>query len=127
MAADPALAGRILRAFTAPDYARALTGPEDTVAVVRPLLLGREAEATVVVALDRRNRPIDATVLTVGSKDYTIMEPNGVFRWAMTRTRPVSAVVVTLRVADWTGEPVQRKSCPKSRAKKSRSIHIETS
>lgn len=94
MAADPAMAGRILRAFTAPDCAKALTGPEDTVAMVRPLLLGREVEATVVVALDKRNRPIDATVLTVGSKDYTILEPNGVFRWAMTRARPVSAVVV---------------------------------
>ena len=46
-------------------------------------------------------RPIEAEItkavtetLTVGSDAYTIVEPRQVFRWALTRSRIVTAIVV---------------------------------
>jgi DNA repair protein RadC len=92
LAADPSLVERIERTF-APDC-DAVRTPDAAAAVVRPLLAGREDEALVVVALDRRHRVIDAAVLTVGSDAFTVVDGRQVFRWALTRRRPAHAVIL---------------------------------
>lgn len=93
LAADPDLAERIVRAFGARPTA-AVTVPEHAAAIVRPYLAGREEEALVCVALDRRRRVVDVAVLTVGSAGYTIVDPAQVYRWALTRKRPVNAIIL---------------------------------
>ena len=53
-----------------------------------------EQEKLVVVALGRQRGIVDTAVLTVGSDAHTIVDTKQVFRWALTRKRPVSAIIL---------------------------------
>lgn len=94
LAADPDLADRIVRTFAPRPETSTVTNPAVLRDVVAPYLVGREEEALVCVALDRRRRVVDVAVLTVGSAGYTIVDPAQVYRWALTRKRPVNAVAL---------------------------------
>jgi DNA repair protein RadC len=63
---------RVLRLLR-PSATSVVTCASDAVAVVSPLLLGRETEALVAVALDRRRRVVACEVLTEGSAGFTIV------------------------------------------------------
>jgi DNA repair protein RadC len=76
-----------------------IDGPEAAERALRPLLfpadgLGLECERLAVLACDRRNRVIDAAVLTQGSNGFTIVDPAQLYRWALTREAPVRAIVL---------------------------------
>lgn len=92
--ADPDAADRMLRLLASDVPTSAIRSADDAVAVLSPLLAGRETEALAVVALDRRNHVVDTTLLTTGSAGFTIVDPAQVYRWAMTRSRMVHAVIL---------------------------------
>lgn len=71
-----------------------VAGPADALAVLAPLLDSPEAERFAVVALDRRGRVVDAAVMTSGSVSCTVVDTAQIFRWALTRARPVSSILV---------------------------------
>lgn len=91
---DAGLADRVLRLLVGEPCRDAVVTPEQAVAVVLPHLVGRENEALVVVALDCRRRVVDVTVLTVGCDGCTIVDPQQIFRWALTRHRPSASIVL---------------------------------
>ena len=72
----------------------AIVVASDLYATVAPLLLGRETEALVVVAVNRRLSIVSAEVLTTGNDGFTIVCPKQIFRWALTRKRPVHAIAL---------------------------------
>ena len=53
-----------------------------------------EQEHFVGIALDVRHRVIDAACLTTGTHTQTIVAPDVLFRWALTRKRPCHAIIV---------------------------------
>lgn len=73
------------RAFRpGPPAARAqVNGPEDAVALVTPLLAGRDREHCVLVTLDNRHRLLGVRTVSVGTVDHTFMAPREVFRDAL--------------------------------------------
>lgn len=85
LAAEPAAAFRV-------------DGPAAAVAVLAPLLTKDgallEEEAFAAVALGSRGGIIDAAVLTRGSHRMTVVDPVQVLRWALTRRRLPSSIVV---------------------------------
>lgn len=82
------------RAFRpGPPARRALVdGPEEAVALVTPLLSGRDREHCVLVTLDTRRRLLGVRTVSVGTVDHTFMAPREVFRDAL--SAGASAVVV---------------------------------
>lgn len=91
--ARPDLAERVLL-LAEPALVAKVASPEDVVALVLPHLAGRETEALVAIALDRRRRVVDVAVLTTGTAAFTIVDSAQVYRWALTRTRAVCAVIL---------------------------------
>jgi DNA repair protein RadC len=91
---DARLADRVLRLLMGEPCTDAVVSPEQAVAVILPLLVGREHEALVVVALDSRRRVVDVAVLTVGCEGCTIVDPQQIFRWALTRSRPSASIIL---------------------------------
>ena len=92
---DPEVAARVARLLGVSEPPpTSVTSPEDVVSLVRPYLAGRETEALICVAVDRRNRPIDVAVLTTGSSGFTIVDPSQILRWVLTRTRPANAFIL---------------------------------
>jgi DNA repair protein RadC len=71
-----------------------VTEPGVAVAIFRPMLLNPEQERFGVIAVDRKGRMVDSAVLTTGNDVSTVVCPRQVLRWALTRARPVSAIVV---------------------------------
>lgn len=55
---------------------------------------GFEVERFAAAAFDTRGEIVDISVIHQGSRDSTPAEPASVFRWALTRRRPVSKVVI---------------------------------
>lgn len=94
LAADRSAGARALRLLGAEDHPARVTCPADASAVVRPYLAGREEEALVCAALDRRRGVVDVGVLTVGSDAFTIVDARQVYRWALTRKRPCAAIIL---------------------------------
>ena len=91
---DPDLADRVLRLLVGEPCTDAVITPEQAVAVILPHLVGRENEALVVLALDSRRRVVDVAVLTVGCDGCTIVDPQQVYRWALTRARPSASIIL---------------------------------
>jgi DNA repair protein RadC len=91
---DAGLADRVLRLLVGEPCTDAVVGPDRAVAVVLPHLVGRENEALVVVALDCRRRVVDVTVITVGCDGCTIVDPQQLYRWALTRHRPSASIIL---------------------------------
>ena len=84
---------RVLRLLRPAPAARVSSVPE-AVAVVSPLLLGRETEALVAVALDRRRSVVDVAILSTGSDAFCIVDSACILRWVLTRSRSCSAVIL---------------------------------
>lgn len=93
-AADAATLARVRTLLAAEPAAATVDNPDCALAAVRPLLLGREREALVVVALNRRRRVIDVAVLSEGSPEFTVVDPKTIYRWALTRAKPTSAIIL---------------------------------
>ena len=72
-----------------------VTSDEDAVRVLRPLVCkDREAERLAVLCIGARGGVVDAAVLTVGNDKFTIVCPKQILRYALTRSRPVSGIVL---------------------------------
>lgn len=69
-----------------------LSAPEHAVAVVAPLLTGRDREHCLLLSLDTRNRLLRISTISVGSARQTFMAPREVFREAL--LHGASAVVL---------------------------------
>lgn len=82
---DPELAARMLRLCEPPPQRTPVLSAADAAPILAPLLAGRETEALACIALDGRNRCIDAAILTQGSFQATVMNPVQILRWALTR------------------------------------------
>lgn len=91
---DPDLAARVLRLLVGEPSSEPVVTSAAAAALVRPLLAGRENEALVAVALDIRRRVVDLAVLTLGCDGCTIIDPQQIFRWALTRARPSAFVIL---------------------------------
>jgi DNA repair protein RadC len=57
--------------------------PEDAVALVMPLLAGRDREHCLLVALDTKHRLLTVSTVSVGTTDHTFMAPREIFRDAL--------------------------------------------
>ncbi|MBA2528475.1 MAG: JAB domain-containing protein [Euzebyales bacterium] len=57
--------------------------PEDALAVVAPLLVGRDREHCLLVSLDVKHRLLAVATVSIGSVDHTFMGPREVFREAL--------------------------------------------
>jgi DNA repair protein RadC len=91
--ADPALAARVA-VIADPATGPVVCTPETLVAAVAAHLDGRETEALVVVALDRRNRVIDSAILTTGTDAMCIVDPAQILRWVLTRKRSACSFAI---------------------------------
>jgi DNA repair protein RadC len=92
--ADPATLERLARLLAAEQPTTSVSTAEEGAALLMPHLLGHEAERLVVAALDRRYRVIDTETLTIGSDGFTIVCPKSILRWALTRKRLPSALII---------------------------------
>ena len=92
--ASPEAVARAMQILLAAETPVSVTNPSAAATVALSHLEGRECEALVCIALDRRRRVIESGVLTAGSSGFTIVDPAQIFRWALTRARPVSAIIL---------------------------------
>lgn len=92
--ANPELLSRLLRIAEPEPVRDSVSGPDDLVSILRPLLAGRENEALVVAAFDSKLRLIDVAVLSEGSHRYTVMDPIQILRWVLTRPTAPHAFAV---------------------------------
>lgn len=93
LAARPELA-RLILLVAEPPADEPLTTPAAAAAVVRSHLIGRETEAFLAIALDRRSRVVAAETLTTGSSRFTVVDPPQILRWALTRQRAVESLII---------------------------------
>lgn len=91
---SPDLASRILYLAEPVAADTAISDARAAAAALLPLIGGFAEERFAVLALDRRQRLIDSEVLTIGSDGFTIVDPKQVYRWALTRKRPVHTIIV---------------------------------
>ena len=76
------------------------------VGILHPLIGHLEREALVALALDRRGAQVDTPeILSLGSDAYTIVDPKAILRWALTRSRPVSGIVIAHNHPSGTPSP----------------------
>ena len=68
--------------------------PEAAAGLFWPLLHDLERERFAVAATDRRNKVIEAAVLSVGGSAFTVVDTVLILRWAITRSRAASGVIV---------------------------------
>lgn len=90
---DPEMLARIRNLIT-PTRPEVISSNSDVETLLRPKLLGLEEEVFAAVALDRRHRVIDISIITTGSFQFTIVDPAQIFRWALTRKRVPAALIV---------------------------------
>lgn len=88
----PLLAGEAPFRPGPPDQRAQVSTPDGALAVVRPVLLGRDRECGVLVALDSRHRLLATSLVSVGTASHTFLAPREVFRDAL--LVGASAVVV---------------------------------
>lgn len=93
LAAEPGRLDQILGIFEAPAVG-SVTSPDVAAAVVRPHLAGHATERLVAVALDNRRRVIDVATLTEGNDAFTVVCTRQILRWALTRKRSASNVII---------------------------------
>lgn len=93
LAAEPEVIERLLGVFETPAPGVVST-PEAAAAIVRPLLAGRETEALVAIALDRRRRVIETAMLTEGSDAFTVVCSRQILRWCLTRKRSCNGLIL---------------------------------
>ena len=60
-----------------------VTSPDDAFDLVAPLLVGRDREHCLLVALDTKHRLLGVSTVSIGSVDHTFMGPREVFREAL--------------------------------------------
>lgn len=60
-----------------------VTSPEEAVALVAPLLSGRDREHCLLVTLDVKHRLLEVATVSVGTVDHTFMAPREVYRDAL--------------------------------------------
>lgn len=90
---DPELVARLL-VVAEPSGCARLSTPDDAYSVLAPHLEGWAEERLVVVALDRRNRPIATQTMTIGSAGHTVVCPRQIFRWALLQGRSGASGVI---------------------------------
>lgn len=71
-----------------------VSSARDAYLTFSPMIVNDEEERFAVIALDRRGKVVDKTVLTVGTVGFTVVDPAKVLRWALTRRRPCTALLV---------------------------------
>lgn len=91
--ADEATIARVTRLLVA-EPTVAVSGPETAAAALWPLLAGREREAVAVAAVDRRNRVIEASVISEGNDAFCVVCPRTILRWVLTRPRPAAGFIL---------------------------------
>lgn len=69
-----------------------LTTPDESAAVLAPLVAGRDREVCVLAALDTKHRVLSIATVSVGTADHTFMAPREIFRDAL--LAGASAIVV---------------------------------
>jgi DNA repair protein RadC len=92
LASRPDLVDRVL--FLAAEPGAVVTTPGDVLPTIRRHLDGRDHEALVCIGLTRRHHIVGSAVLTTGSDALTVVDPRQVYRWALTRPRPVAAIIL---------------------------------
>ena len=73
-----------------------ITTPETALPVLRSLLLRPDVmrrEKFAVIAVDRRQRLVDAAVLTTGTDAFTIVDPKQVLSWCLARPGTAAFIV----------------------------------
>lgn len=70
------------------------TSPATLIPMLSDLVLSTERESFAVVGMNRAHRVVASEVLTTGCDGLCIVDPKQIFRWALTRARPVSAVIL---------------------------------
>ena len=73
---------------------RTITCSADVAGALIPLIGAEEREHFVVLALSARSKVIEASVLSIGSHRACMVDPIIAMRWALTRKRPVTAIIV---------------------------------
>ena len=91
---DPDKADRLLTAMEYDPTSTYLSSPEDVAKAARPYLMGRDTEALLVIAVNRRHRVVGIEVLTTGTESVTIVSPAQVLRWVFTRKKACAAFVM---------------------------------
>lgn len=75
--------GRRTLAARAARQAQTISTPEDVVAIVKPLLVGRDREHFLVLALNTKNRLLKIIEASVGSLSASICHPREIFKEAV--------------------------------------------
>ncbi len=89
----PDLAARVLR-MAEPTPVSTVTSPADILAILAPIMDGRETEAFVCIAIDNKLRAIGVEVLATGSDVSCVVCTRQVLRWALTRPRGAARMIV---------------------------------
>lgn len=111
----PHISERIARISEPAPVGIRLDTPSAVVAVARGFLDGREVECVVCVALDSKMRVIDADIMTTGTHDCALFDTRQILRWALTRKRPASGIIIAHNhpsgeaSPSWNDDDVTRK------------------
>jgi DNA repair protein RadC len=79
----PELVDQLMVVAEGPQRGVTITSPEAAYAAVAPLLVGRDVEYLVAVALNGRRKAVATKVLSQGSDVFTVVCPRSIFRWAL--------------------------------------------
>lgn len=93
--------GRRALAARASRKAETVSTPEDVVRIVRPLLVGRDREHFLALALNTKNRLLKVIEVSVGSLNASIVHPRELFRECV----QVSAASVVVCHGHPSGDP----------------------
>ena len=74
---------RVLLLMEPTEKGTSLEGPTSAARALEPMLLAHEREHMAALFLDRRNRVISAEIMTIGSHEFTIMDPRYILRRAL--------------------------------------------
>lgn len=90
------LKARVQQLLLAADAASSsvVTTPEQLRDIFAPMVLDAERENFAVLALDNKRRVVDTAVLTIGNDRFCIVDSRQIFRWALTRKRPVDRIAI---------------------------------
>lgn len=75
--------GRRALAARASRQARAISTPEDVVEIVKPMLVGRDREHFLVLALNTKNRLLKVIEASIGSLSASVCHPREIFKEAV--------------------------------------------
>ena len=78
----PTCDGRVFRPGP-PSERRQILSPDDAFSLIAPMLVGRDREHCLLVALDTKHRLLSVTTVSIGSVDHTFMSPREIFREAL--------------------------------------------